>query len=345
MQKLEDTSTPLAVLIAILAYSLCSSTLLLANKMAIEYLPFPSVVSFLQIVFAAVVVLFLKFFCVEIDGFDREKLKAYAMYIVAFVAAIYANMQALKHSNVETVIVFRACSPIAVSILEYLFMGRALPSGRSALSLGLVAFGAILYCFSDSEFMLNGIRAYTWVIIYFFLITFEMTYGKKLTSSVKMESVWGPVLYCNFLAAAPMFLLGYGNGDYENIAESLSEMPANGMAILIFSCIAGTLIGYTGWLCRGMISATSYTLVGVVNKFLTVLLNVIIWDKHSSPMGLVAVCLCLGSGIFYQQSPMREEKSKPMSIKADIELALDREEKLQRVNISEDRQKLLHNSK
>jgi len=341
MQKLEDSSTPLAVGLAILGYSLCSSTLLLANKMAINYLPLPSVVSFCQIVFAAIVVLILKSCCVEIDGFDREKLKAYAMYIVAFVSAIYANMQALQHSNVETVIVFRACSPIAVAILEWALMGRALPSGRSALSLAMVAFGAIVYCLCDSEFMLIGIKAYTWVIIYFFLITFEMTYGKKLTSSVKMESVWGPVLYCNLLAAMPMFLLGYGNGDYENIAESFSEMPANGMAILIFSCVAGTLIGYTGWLCRGMISATSYTLVGVVNKFLTVLLNVAIWDKHSSPMGLAAVCLCLGSGMFYQQSPMREDAKAamkpPQNVKSDIELALDREERL-------DREKLLGNN-
>jgi GDP-mannose transporter len=140
-----------------------------------------------------------------------------------------------------------------------------------------------------------------------------MTYGKKLTSSVKMDSVWGPVLYCNLLAALPMFLLGYSNGDYEDVYEKLVEMPANGVLILIFSCIAGTLIGYTGWLCRGMVSAATYTLVGVVNKFLTVLLNVLVWDKHSSPGGLLAVCFCLIAGVFYQQAPKRDDsKSKPI---------------------------------
>ena len=85
------------------------------------------------------------------------------------------------------------------------------------------------------------------------------------------------------------------------------EMPLNGLLIILFSCVTGTLIGYTGWLCRGMVSATSYTLVGVVNKFLTVLLNVMIWDKHSTPLGLFAVCICLGAGVFYQQAPRREE--------------------------------------
>jgi len=227
---------------------------------------------------------------------------------VAFVSAIYANMKALASSNVETVIVFRACSPIAVTVIEYFFMDRAWPSLRSSISLFIVAGGAILYCMSDSEFALKGIEAYYWVILYFFLITFEMTYGKKLTNSVKMDSVWGPVFYCNFLAAAPMFALGYFSGDFANADEKLSEIPANGAWLLLFSCVAGTLIGYTGWLCRGMVSATTYTLVGVVNKFLTVLLNVMVWDKHSTPFGILSVCLCLGAGGFYQQAPKREEK-------------------------------------
>lgn len=64
---------------------------------------------------------------------------------------------------------------------------------------------------------------------------------------------------------------------------------------------------YTGWLCRSMVSATTFTLVGVVNKLLTVLLNVAIWDKHSTPSGLFAVCICLLAGMFYQQAPRRDE--------------------------------------
>lgn len=59
-----------------------------------------------------------------------------------------------------------------------------------------------------------------------------------------------------------------------------------------------------------MVSATTYTLVGVVNKFLTVLLNTVLWDKHSSPFGIFAVCVCLLAGTLYQQAPRREELRK-----------------------------------
>ena len=71
-----------------------------------------------------------------------------------------------------------------------------------------------------------------------------------------------------------------------------------------------------------MVSATTYTLVGVVNKFLTVLLNVALWDKHSSPAGLFAVCLCLLAGTFYQQAPRRDElraSRMPIPVKEDPE--------------------------
>lgn len=244
------------------------------------------------------------------DDLEWKKLKPYFIYVLAFVLAIYSNMQALSHSNVETVIVFRACTPIAVSFVEYMFMGRDLPSIRSACSLTVVAVGAYFYCLSDSDFALKGIEAYYWVVTYAVLLTFEMTYGKNLTSSVKMKSMWGPVLYCNFLALAPLGTLGYMQGEFVGVVDKVFALPTEGVLVLLFSCVVGTLIGCSGWYCRGMISAASYTLVGVVNKFFTVLMNVMLWEKHSSSNGLVAVCACLVAGFFYQQAPMRSVTKK-----------------------------------
>ena len=123
-----------------------------------------------------------------------------------------------------------------------------------------------------------------------------------------MDSVWGPVLYQNLLSIIPMFLLGLMAGEMKvEDMNKLWALPLYGWLVLLFSCVSGTLIGYTAWTCRGMLSATTFTLVGVVNKFLTILINVSIWDKHSSPMRILAVCVCLGAGVFYRQAPRREE--------------------------------------
>jgi GDP-mannose transporter len=306
----EEDASGWSVAVAIVGYSLCSSTLLLANKLALAHLPLPSVVSLVQIVSSTAIVVVLQLVGgAKVGPFSWVAFRAYGLYAVSFVFAIYTNMQALSEANVETIIVFRACSPIAVAVVEWFFMDRTLPSLRSTLSLLGIVAGAVAYCVYDSQFKLNGLAAYSWAVAYFFFIVIEMTYGKAVTSSVKMESVWGPVLWQNGLAALPMFCIGYAHGDYDGLGVKLAGLSPSGMLVIAFSCVAGTLIGYTGWLCRGMVSATTFTLVGVVNKFLTVLLNVAVWDKHSSPEGLAAVCACIVAGSFYQQAPRRDDKT------------------------------------
>ena len=45
-----------------------------------------------------------------------------------------------------------------------------------------------------------------------------------------------------------------------------------------------------------------------MNKCLTILLNVMIWDQHATPGGIFSLFICIGGGMIYQQSPMRADK-------------------------------------
>ena len=49
-----------------------------------------------------------------------------------------------------------------------------------------------------------------------------------------------------------------------------NEPQPNAWIALFFSCMIGVGIGYTAWWCRQLTTATSFTLVGVVNKVFTV---------------------------------------------------------------------------
>lgn len=242
MSELEKAQS-LKIVGAIASYSLCSSTLLLANKAVMLFLPRPSIVSLIQVLASLVIMYLVSFFGVKIDSLEWSKVKLYSVYVFAFTLSRYANMKALYHSNIETVVVFRACVPFVVSFIEYALMGRALPSARAAASLAIVSVGAVLYCMSDSEFSLNGIGAYSWVSVYFILLTFEMTYCKQLTSSAKMTSMWGPVYYCNSLATIPIIILGLITGEFKGLYSEIANIPTHGSLVLAFSCLAGTFIG------------------------------------------------------------------------------------------------------
>ena len=59
-----------------------------------------------------------------------------------------------------------------------------------------------------------------------------------------------------------------------------------------------------------------------MNKLLTVLINVLIWDKHATPFGIAALCVCLGGGSLYQQAPLRKHSYTPLA-RNDSEAGLE----------------------
>lgn len=234
----------LQVGVAIVAYSICSSTLLLANKFVTLHISSTVVISLIQLIFTSLTLLIIKGLNIEkIDDFEWTKVKGYLILTIFFFASIFTNIKALAISNVETVIVFRSCSPIAICFIEYLFLERELPSLRSTLSLAGVACGAIFYCMQESSLQFQGWAGYTWVLIYFCTISLDMTYGKLLSQSVKMESVWGSVYYCNVLAILPFLCMGIYEGDLTDKLLEVQNLSWMVMSVLIFSCIVGTFIG------------------------------------------------------------------------------------------------------
>jgi hypothetical protein len=99
------------------------------------------------------------------------------------------------------------------------------------------------------------------------------------------------------------------NGEYAKFSQDRAEgkeISSAAIGFLLMGCAVGTGIGYSGWWCRGKVSATSFTLIGVINKCLTILVNFMMWDQHAPTAGIACLLLCLVGGSLYQQAPMRE---------------------------------------
>lgn len=296
-------------------YALCSSSMLFFNKLSVsdehvqQYKLLPGPISCIQLGFANLFCLFL--WASGIEKFDdirnAHTIKMYTIYSLLFVGSVYASMKALQGSNMETQIVFRSATPIAVACLEAGFLGRELPSKQSALALAAILASALFYVANDSEFAMNGFAAYTWISVYFVLICVSMTLGKHLMSSTK-TTVWSSVLLTNGLSFPMLFLLSLLRGEMEHFSDAALETSASQWGIILAGCATGTMIGWAGWYCRDLVSATSYTLIGVANKMLTVLLGVFFLDKHASPLGIASLVACIAASTQYKQAPLRHSK-------------------------------------
>lgn len=298
-----------AMLVACLGYMTCSSLMLLANKVAVHFFPAPGIVLFLQLGMTALVVKTAGM-CkvIEVDDLEWKKVKPYILVAVAFLSTIYTNIKTLQYANVETFIVFRASTPILVSVADWMFLGRELPGARSKACLATLLVGALGYVMVDKNFEVKG---YMWVVVWYGVFCFDQIYLKHAADTVKMSSNWGKVYYSNLLACVPLAMIAIVNREDKELDV---ELPGAALLAVSLSIVLGVAMSYFAWLARSLISATYFTVIGNTCKILTILINRVIWEKHASNSGLGFLLLCLVAAYFYKQAPKRHENNSKIPI-------------------------------
>ncbi|CAI5474977.1 unnamed protein product [Closterium sp. Yama58-4] len=164
-----------------------------------------------------------------------------------------------------------------------------------------------------------------------------MVYIKHIVTSLGLNT-WGFVLYNNFLSLlmAPVFWMITGEFRETIKAVSTASWDFGIVFPVLLSCAFGLAISFFGFACRKAISATAFTVLGVTNKLLTVVINVMIWDKHASPFGVLCLFITIVGGVMYQQSTVKQnyrggggggsakrEELKPLTSPKDVEAHKD----------------------
>ena len=109
---------------AVTGYMCCSASLLVCNKVAVTYLPAPSFVLLCQLVATAVAVRTAAALGhIELEPITWALVSKFVVVPLAFVGAIFTNIKTLQYANVETFIVFRASTPLLISLADWLWLG------------------------------------------------------------------------------------------------------------------------------------------------------------------------------------------------------------------------------
>lgn len=291
----------LSEVIAVGGYVLCSATLLIVNKLAVHALAAPSFILFAQLLGTAVVVKAAGTLgLITPDPLEGGKVVRFFPVAVIFLSTIFMNIKSLQYANVETFMVFRFSTPLCISIADYLFLGRQLPSARSWICLLALLTGAVGYAKTDSSF---EIRGYIFCSLWYAIFCVDQIYLKHVTNTVKMSSNWGHVYYSNLLAAAPLLFIFAAN---HSETEELQKASVGAIAAVSLSVFLGAAMSYFAWSARSLLSATSFTVVGNTCKLLTIAINMLLWEKHATPVGVACLLFCLVAAYFYQQASLRK---------------------------------------
>jgi solute carrier family 35 protein len=298
-------------------YCLSASLLSIINKWAVMKFPYPGALTALQyLTSVAGVLLCGQLRVIEHDSLNLRTMWKFLPAAVMFYISIFTNSELLLHANVDTFIVFRSAVPIFVAIGETLYLHQPWPSVKTWLSLTTILGGSVIYVITDYQFT---VTAYSWALAYLASMSIDFVYIKHVVMTIGLNT-WGLVLYNNLeaflLFPLEMFLMGELDQMKVDSSRVSNWMSFDVILPVALSCLFGLSISFFGFSCRRAISATGFTVLGIVNKLLTVVINLVIWDKHSSLIGTIGLLICMSGGILYQQSttkpkaPKDEEKSE-----------------------------------
>ncbi|GAV67680.1 TPT domain-containing protein, partial [Cephalotus follicularis] len=284
-------------------YCISAALLSIINKWAVMKFPYPGALTALQYFTSMAGVLLCGWFkFVEHDKLDLLTMWRFLPAAVIFYLSLFTNSELLLHANVDTFIVFRSAVPIFVAIGETLFLHQPWPLMRTWISLATIFGGSVLYVLTDYHFTF---MAYSWAIAYLVSMSIDFVYIKHVVMTIGLNT-WGLVLYNNLeaLLLFPLELLIMG--ELKKIKHEISyESDWYSFEVVLpvaLSCLFGLSISFFGFSCRRAISATGFTVLGIVNKLLTVVINLVIWDKHSTLIGTTGLLICMLGGVMYQQS-------------------------------------------
>lgn len=303
---------PLHTLLPFLTlYFLSSSSLLVLNKVAITAIPSASLLLFIQLLSTVIIILVPALSGkLNVDFFPRKKvLAAYVSVANIFLATVYSNFRVIQTVGVNPFIVLRCSTPLLVSILDWMFMARNLPGRLSLASLTGILVGGSLYAHSklDDDVFINGSfidsHGGPWCIIWLISFLLDMIYIKYIVDSFPC-SAEERTLYQNGLALPFLGLfLSSGIEGYE-FRESF-RTPWTARLAVTLSCFAGATLSFTGMKLRSELSATSFTVLGILCKMVSMLLNEMFVESEQDLKRLLCIVIVIISSSFYKQAPKR----------------------------------------
>lgn len=286
-----------------LSYMLCSSFMLIISKVAVNNMPMVALGASVQLAVSVVAVLVLKASKLTYVGtLSTKSALDFLPYGLAFAACLYANGRALYHTNVETIIVGRACAPLLIGIMDGLLGGRDLPYLRSIVAAALVVGGAAGYMHFDRSFQEHGHIAHFWAFLLVLTATAELWSGRTLVLSghsdyTSVYSSYAAVFYTNIVGLPLLLALAAFSGEFTSL------YTANLKPAFIFMPLVSAFLGFYAcvsmWEFRGKVQPTTFSLLTYACNLLAIVVNVTMLNDKATVLALAFIIVCLAGGTLF----------------------------------------------
>lgn len=167
-------------------------------------------------------------------------------------------------------------------------------STLTVVAIATMTVGAVMAGANDLEFTAVG---YFWMTINCAFTAAYVLYMRYASTSIKLPK-FGMVYYNNLLSAAMLLPVCLLRGEFAALRDPDVMTPS----FAVSNCFAGFIgfyLNFASLWCVGSTSATTYAIVGSLNKVPITILGFLMFDVKMTERGILYVVLATLGGFLY----------------------------------------------
>lgn len=296
------------------AYCVASASMVLLNKAALSSFDFNSTTSllFFQCLVCVILVKMADLFgMVTLEPWNMKIIQAWFPVNLIFVGMIWTSFFALKNLGVPMATVLKNLTNLFVIGGDYFFYNKTYGSAVW-LTLGLMMLSAVCGAATDLAFNLTG---YFWQLIncmftaaYSLYLRGVMDRLVSLTVNKTRLDEFSMVFYNNLLSLPLLLVLIWQGGEFATLAKEPALQNPYFLAAALASSLLAFCISFASLWFLSSTTATTYSLVGSLNKIPVALIGLVAFNVPWSPQNLLSILVGLGAGVIFVRAKQAPPK-------------------------------------
>jgi GDP-mannose transporter len=298
--------------VSCVAYSAVSVCMVISNKLisytldvdARDRLPQASVILFQCAVAVLMVAVAKRLGLVEYPSFNLATARSWLPLNILFIGMLFSGFMSLVYVSVPMVTITKNLSNIITVFGEWYLFGEPL-SFLTLLSVLIMVVGAALAGVNDLEFNFLG---YVWMAINCAFTAGYVLYMRYASTSIKLPR-FGMVYYNNLLSMALLLPVCVMRSEFSAFFDpDIMTLPF--LASNIVAGVLGFYLNFASLWCVSATNATTYAIVGSLNKVPITVLGFLLFNAKMTSEGVVFISLATAGGFLYAYSKLPSNNNK-----------------------------------
>ena len=239
---------------------------------------------------------------VSYPDFDPQVAMKWLPVDICFVLMLSTSFVAMRFLSVPMITVFKQLANLLTVAGEFYFFQKSVTAGV-LLAFAVMILGAVLAALNDLDFSFAG---YVWQAANCVATSTYVLYLKHATQTIDV-SKFGLVFYNNLLSLPLLLAIAFAHGEFGVLVDARDRGAIN-LNFFLVNAFAGTLgmfLNVASVWCVSATSATTYAVVGALNKVPSTFLGWLLFQTIITKKMGIYIAVSLAGGFIYSYEKMR----------------------------------------